>query len=76
MITFAEYRRGWRRFKCDDCGLAWRSPSRDRFSPSVEACPRCHMDAQPHDSVVDTSLKVDALGNLSQADANCWKADA
>lgn len=57
-------RRGWRHFKCDECGVAWRAPSRDCFSPSGDGCVRCSEWVHPFDCQVDLGLEVDSSGNL------------
>lgn len=59
-----------RSFECDECGHKWEWPSRDRFSPSGENCPRCGEWLFPCGSREDASLPVDSSGNLMVA----WNA--
>ena len=66
---FAHVRRGWRAFKCEQCGLVFALPTRDHASQSVEDCPVCRAniascEMQPIRSLPDPELKVDAHGNL------------
>lgn len=58
-------RRGWRHFRCQECGHQWKWPSRDAFSPSGENCPRCHEWIHPHQSEVDATILCDKMGNLT-----------
>jgi hypothetical protein len=59
-----DVRRGWRAFRCDECGHEWEWPSRDRHSPSGEDCPKCHEWVFPHANRPDESLPCDSMGNL------------
>ncbi len=67
----SEPRQGWRHFHCDnvdhestECGWTWDEATRDIHSPSGTDCPHCGGWTFPHDSTLDTSLKVDSMGNL------------
>ena len=60
-------RQGWRAFECDECGHKWEWPSRDRFSPSGENCPKCGEWLFPCGNREDATLPVDDSGNLKIA---------
>lgn len=60
-------RQGWRAFDCDECGHKWEWPSRDRFSPSGENCPKCGEWLFPCGNREDATLPVDKSGNLTVA---------
>lgn len=63
--------RGWRYFKCDDCGTHWRESCRDHATPSGSVCPNYMCDGRlfggvgPYDSKEDASLETDGHGNLA-----------
>lgn len=63
-------RQGYRYFRCDQegyeepCSYEWREATRDYQSPSGENCPMCGTWTFPHDSQPDSTLPVDAMGNL------------
>jgi len=63
-------RKGWRLFECPDCNHQWEWPSRDRFSPSGENCPKCGEWSFPHANRFDEKLQTDLFGNLKCA----WNA--
>jgi len=56
---------GWRSFECGECDHKWEWPSRDRFSPSGEDCPKCGEWCTPRDNRPDASLPTDKHGNLT-----------
>lgn len=58
-------RRGWRVFRCPDCGHWWEEASRDALSPSGDGCPMCYAWVEPSESRLDPSLAVDASFNLT-----------
>lgn len=57
---------GWRYFTCEECGLKWRTTSRDCKSPSIDDCPDGCDDAYciPERYEEDRSLKTSSSGNL------------
>jgi len=57
-------RTGWRAFTCYECKYRWAEPTRDRFSPSVESCPRCSDNCVPERYWHDEELQTDKFGNL------------
>jgi len=57
-------RKGWRSFKCPECGNQWEWPSRDRFSPSGEDCLQCGEWVFPFANREDEALETDDYGNL------------
>ena len=63
-------RKGWRIFRCDECGYDWAEPTRDRFSPSRECCPLCQVLTTPIRSLEDDKLQTDRFGNLIKADTD------
>ena len=63
----AKIRRGWRDFECDECGERWEYPTRDRFSPSGEECPKCATWIHPRGQRVDESIPCDGSGNITIA---------
>lgn len=66
-------RAGWRYFTCDECGQAWRSATRDRFSPSRESCDNCGEFCTPCDEARIPIVEVDSLGNLLKEDKYVFK---
>lgn len=57
-------RRGWRLFHCDACNrLYWRA-TRDALSVSGCVC-CCGEDVRPRDFLLDDSLPVDNMLNLT-----------
>ncbi len=80
----SEPRQGWRHFRCAaehdvesegytgtyTCGHEWREATRDIHSPSGVDCPVCGDWTFPHDSELDTTLKVDSMGNLIDDQGN------
>lgn len=58
-------RQGWRWFKCEYCGIVWRETTRDALSPSVESCPGCNADCRPEKYMVDETIEVDEMRNLT-----------
>lgn len=63
-----ESRKGWREFKCSECGMHWKIATRDCSSPSMEICPNRKCESQgepPINNWVDENLSVDEMGNLT-----------
>lgn len=57
-------RRGWRKFRCDECGHVWEWATRDRLSPSGENCPECGDQCFPYENREDASIPADNMGNI------------
>lgn len=54
--------RGWRYFRCEECGTSWNYVTRDHSSPSCETCPVCVADVHPFDSEADGNISMNNMG--------------
>lgn len=57
-------KQGWRFFKCEDCELEFKLPTRDVTSHSSETCPRCDLIVFPNRFEIDESIPVDKHLNI------------
>ena len=64
--------RGWRTFRCDECGRHYEVATRDAMSASGDTCPECSDVNFPTGYRIDAEQPCDDYGNLQECPINVF----